>query len=120
GPVAASSVSVVDGVPTNTTFVSETHPAGWTCTTPAVGGIGAITCTIASLPANPATALQFTVVIKVATGTPFGATISNTVTISGSTADPVPANNAATDSSITTPPGPTPTVTPPGNQIEFR
>jgi len=35
-------------VPANTTFVSLTQPAGWLCSTPAVGGTGTITCTAAT------------------------------------------------------------------------
>lgn len=42
GPSAAN-VTLTDTVPTNTTFVSLTA-AGWTCSTPAVGGTGAISC----------------------------------------------------------------------------
>ena len=40
GPAAATSVSFLEAVPANTTFASVSAPAGWTCTTPAVGATG--------------------------------------------------------------------------------
>src|SRR5262245_41468501 len=47
GPnVAAAELN--DSVPANTTFVSLTAPAGWSVTTPAVGGTGTITATNAA------------------------------------------------------------------------
>ena len=47
GPTHASNVSLTDALPIGTTFVSATMP-GWTCTTPAVGANGTVTCTLAS------------------------------------------------------------------------
>src|SRR5262249_16309746 len=42
GPGSASNATVADAVPANTTFVSATAPAGWTTTSPPVGGTGNI------------------------------------------------------------------------------
>ena len=104
GPSDATSVTLTDAMPANTTFVSFAQTAGPTfnCTTPAAGANGTITCTIASF-AGAASA-TFTLVIgtsPIATGN-----IVNTATISSPTADPLPANNSAT-STVTTTPGTT-------------
>src|SRR5262249_55413739 len=49
GPQPATLASFSDAVPANTRFQSMTPPAGWTCTTPPVGGTGTITCTKPSM-----------------------------------------------------------------------
>ena len=94
GPSDAPTVSLSDPVPANSTFASMSQNSGpvFTCTTPAAGGTGTVTCTIATLPA--AASATFTLVLN----TPNGAsgTLSNTVTITSATADPNPANNSAT------------------------
>src|SRR5207245_143853 len=94
GPNAAASVTMNDPLPALTTFQSETHPAGWTCTTPAVGSTGTVSCTTASL-ASGATA-TFTIVVQVSPSTPDGTTISNTATVTSTTSDPNLLNNTAT------------------------
>jgi uncharacterized repeat protein (TIGR01451 family) len=92
GPGAATSVSVTDPTPTNTTLVSVTTPAGWSRTdaVPA-GGTGTITFTKATV-ANAETA-TFTIVVKVNSSTANGATITNTATVTSTTGDPTPGNN---------------------------
>ncbi len=42
------SATLFDTLPAGTTFVALAAPAGWGCTTPAVGGTGAIDCSAAS------------------------------------------------------------------------
>jgi uncharacterized repeat protein (TIGR01451 family) len=103
GPNSASNVIYNDTVPTNTTFVSLTVPAGATCPTlPAVGGTGAISCCpgaggVCSGAAVPSGAsAQFTLVVKVNSGTVSGTTISNTASIAPTANDAIPGNNAAT------------------------
>ena len=49
GPAAATSVSFTEATPPNTTYQSVAAPAGWTCTTPAVGTAGNVVCTNPSL-----------------------------------------------------------------------
>jgi Bacterial Ig-like domain (group 3)/IPT/TIG domain/Putative Ig domain len=81
----ATNASLSDPLPAGLTFVSasETGPGGaWTCTTPAVGGAGTVTCSIAS--AAPGT-YNFTIVAHVAAGTAAGALV-NTTTASASNA----------------------------------
>ena len=40
----ASNVALLDALPPDTTFQSLTAPASWTCTTPAVGSSGTVSC----------------------------------------------------------------------------
>jgi uncharacterized repeat protein (TIGR01451 family) len=94
GPSTATTVSLTDAVPPNTTFVSESQTAGpaLSCTTPAVGGSGTITCTAASFATSvPAT---FSITVHIVPGAA-GTTITNTASATAATADPASANNAA-------------------------
>jgi uncharacterized repeat protein (TIGR01451 family) len=93
GPTNAASTTVSDTLPANTTFVSMTPPAGWTCTTPAAGATGTVSCTNASFASGNA---AFSLVVRVNPATANGTVISNTATISSTTADPVPGNESAT------------------------
>jgi uncharacterized repeat protein (TIGR01451 family) len=96
GPSDAQNVSLSDATPANTTFVSITQTDGpaFACTSPAFGGTGTVTCTIATLAAG-ATA-SFSLVVNVNANTPNGTTISNTATMSSSTTDDCPGNDSAT------------------------
>ena len=97
GPDAAASVVMTDVLPAQLRFTSIVAPAGWSCTTPAVGANGTITCNAATL-ANGATA-TFTVNTTVATGTT--GTITNTASATHSGTDGNAANNAGATPSIT-------------------
>ena len=112
GPSDAQTVALTDIVPANTTFISDAQISGpaFTLTSPAVGGTGTITGTIATL-ASGASA-SFTVVVLVSPSTPNGATIVNTASVSAVTADPNTANNSQTvTTSVLTPVTPaSPTV----------
>jgi uncharacterized repeat protein (TIGR01451 family) len=59
-----------DPLPAGTTFVSLTAPAGWSCTQPAVGSGGTVSCSAA--PFVPGAA-AFTLVVKVDAGSADGA-----------------------------------------------
>jgi uncharacterized repeat protein (TIGR01451 family) len=93
GPDTAAGVSLADTIPAGTTFISLSTPAGWTATTPAVGGTGTVTATNPSL-ASGATA-TFVLVVNVNSGTATGTTLTNTAVASSSTADANSSNNAA-------------------------
>ena len=95
GPNNAASVALADTLPANTTFVSLSAPAGFTCSTPPVGGIGTVNCTNPSLAPGGAGSV-FTLVVKVASGVMNGATLSNTATVTSTTTDPTPGNESAT------------------------
>ena len=70
------------------------RPAGLgSCTTPPVGGTGAITCTLASFASGATASFQFT--FNVNPTAPSGGTSTNTATISSTTTDPNSANNSS-------------------------
>jgi uncharacterized repeat protein (TIGR01451 family) len=96
GPAAASTVTVTDATPANTTFVSAavTTGTGWGVTAPAVGGTGNIVFSKASVP-NGETAV-FTIVVKVNSNMAGGTTITNTATAATANPDPTPGNNTGT------------------------
>lgn len=94
GPQSASSVTVSDALPAQTRFVSHTPPPGWSCTTPAAGATGTITCTKATVAV--AESGVFTTVVRICPETACGTSLTNTATASSATNDPVPANNTAT------------------------
>ncbi|HEV7763978.1 MAG TPA: DUF11 domain-containing protein [Thermoanaerobaculia bacterium] len=92
GPDTATNATMTQSVPSNTTFQSITQPAGWTCTTPAVGATGLITCTNASF-ADGASS-SFTLVVEVIASP--GNFVSDTVTGDSDASDVTPGNNSAT------------------------
>jgi uncharacterized repeat protein (TIGR01451 family) len=97
GPDAAASVVLTEATPAGTTFASLMVPAGWSCTTPAVGATGTVTCTILSLAA--ATGASFSLAVRVDPGTAVGTTITSSATVASSTPDPDSTDNAATTTS---------------------
>jgi uncharacterized repeat protein (TIGR01451 family) len=100
GPATASDLVFSDSVPANTTFVSLAAPTDWGCTTPVVGGTGAIGCTSSSLALQTPT---FTLIVKVNTGVAGGTVISNTATVSSSTPDANSLNNSITQDTTVQP-----------------
>jgi uncharacterized repeat protein (TIGR01451 family) len=92
GPDSATNALLSVPVPNFTTFVSLSVPTGWTPSTPAQGGTGTVTASLASL-ANGATA-NFTLVVRVDPGTQGGTTISTTAAVSSDTADTNSDNNS--------------------------
>ena len=97
GPSAAANVSLSNVIPANTTYTSLSAPAGWSCSTPAVGATGSVTCTIPSL--GPGTA-QFVITVTVDAAAP-PTMIVDTASVSSTTADPNPGNEAATATTST-------------------
>jgi uncharacterized repeat protein (TIGR01451 family)/LPXTG-motif cell wall-anchored protein len=96
GPsVSRGPITVVDDLPTGTTFVSASG-SGWVCT-PAVGSVS---CERADDLAPGQAAPQITVVISVPSSQT--AVVENTATVTGTTTDPVPGNNTDTDSGTPT------------------
>lgn len=94
GPSTATSVTFTDVMPANTTFVSASQNSGpaFTCTYPAAGTNGTITCTRASF-APPMTA-AFTFVFAVAPSAT--GVVENTAAIASAITDPNPATNTST------------------------
>jgi uncharacterized repeat protein (TIGR01451 family) len=93
GPSNAASVALSDTLPAGTTFVSLSSPGGWSCTTPAVGAGGMVSCSIASLTSGSA---AFTLTVAVGASVADGTVLSNTAAVSSATTDPSPGNESAT------------------------
>jgi uncharacterized repeat protein (TIGR01451 family) len=93
GPSNAATVAWTDTLPGGTTFVSVAAPAGWSCTNPAVGAGGVVTCSNATFGVTTA---NFTLVVAVAPGTTGGTVISNTATVTTATTDSNAGNDSAT------------------------
>jgi uncharacterized repeat protein (TIGR01451 family) len=88
GPAAASTVVFSETLPANTTFVSLSGPAGWSCTATVP-----YQCTIATLASGGTGSFSF--VVKVNSTVASGTTITDTDTVSSATSDPNGGNNSA-------------------------
>ena len=95
----AINVALLDVLPTGTVFKSLAAPASWTCTTPAVGSAGQISCTTPSID-NQATA-QLVLVVGVLCTMPNGTQIVNSAAVSSPTLDPNPAPNNTASVAVT-------------------
>jgi uncharacterized repeat protein (TIGR01451 family) len=93
GPTAAQNVSLVDMLPTGTTFVSVVGSGGFAC-----AGTGPVTCTKGLL--TEGGSALFTITVHLPASATNGASITNSVSVSSSTPDPVPANNTASVSAM--------------------
>lgn len=93
GPSDAANASVSDPLPAGTTFVAVSAPAGWTCTTPAFGAVGTVSCSIDPFPVGSAV---FTLTVQVGPGVAAGTILSNTATITSTTFDPSSDDNSDT------------------------
>jgi uncharacterized repeat protein (TIGR01451 family) len=104
GPSDAQTVVLNDLVPANATFASFAQTSGpaFGCTTPAAGGTGTVSCTIATL--TNGSSATFTLVIGINIAAPSGSTIINTAAVSAATADPSAVNNSASSGAVVTAP----------------
>lgn len=91
GPFAAAQLVLTDAIPTGTTFASIA-PGAWSCSTPAAGGKGTVSCTLSGLAPNVTTSFKFVVNATVSGG----ASITDKATVSAATFDPNGANNSPT------------------------
>ncbi len=91
----AFNVTLTDTVPANTTFVSHAQASGpaFTCTTPVMGGVGTITCTVATFGAGESAI--FTLVVHVSASLSSGGSVDHTATVSSGTTDPEAANDSS-------------------------
>lgn len=92
--VPAYGVVLTQTTPPGTTFVSMTPPAGWSCTTPSVGGTGTVTCTKTDPLAPSAGSGNFTFVVLTSPTLANGSTITQPVSTSTTSPEPVTANNS--------------------------
>lgn len=93
GPSVGFDATVEDVLPTDTLFVSLARPSGWTCTTPAVGASGTVTCQHPQAPVGGPFLFRLVVEVPLAYAGPLP--IANTVTVSAAR-DPDPSDNSAT------------------------
>ncbi len=97
GPAAAATNTFTDATPGTTTFKSITQTGtAWTCTTPAVGATGTVSCTNSSLAVSGMTTFTLTVTVPAATAS--GTVITNSALVSSNTPDAFPSNNIASAS----------------------
>ena len=100
GPAAATGLTLTDELPTSDfvpfvtlTFVSlQQTGTALSCTSPAVGASGTITCTAATYASGASTVI--TLVAHVPSGAVSGHTFSNVATVTTSSTDPVLENNS--------------------------
>lgn len=99
GPNNAAGATMTNVLPAQLLFTDIRAPLGWTCTTPAAGANGTITCTSVVLPAANGTTAQFLLTTSVA----FNATgsIVNSASVSHLGTDPNPANSSASSEATT-------------------
>ncbi|HEY0158468.1 MAG TPA: hypothetical protein VGF28_14390 [Thermoanaerobaculia bacterium] len=84
GPSAATDVVVTDVLPAGLLFERAGAPGGFTCTGPAVGTNGTVTCTAPTFPANRGAV--FSILVRVAPDATGGA-VTNTATVTSSATD---------------------------------
>lgn len=94
GPAASGATTFTQAVPANTTYQSVLFPAGWSCSTPAVGATGTVTCTNSGLPAGTVANIDVTVNVNASDAN--GSVITATSTMSSTTGDPTNTNNTTT------------------------
>jgi uncharacterized repeat protein (TIGR01451 family) len=101
GPSIATAATLTLTPPASLTFNSLSAPAGWSCTTPAPGASGTITCNLASFAPGSA---AFTLVMRVADTTPGGTTITTNASLTTSSPDPAAGNNNSSASTTSSAP----------------
>src|SRR5208337_1675732 len=95
GPLDAVNAVFSETIPANTTFQSIVPAAGWSCSTPAVGATGTISCTIADFSHTGGSA-TFAVAVTVNGSAISGSQIVDVDNILSGTSDPNLTNNSAT------------------------
>ncbi len=105
GPDAAENVTFTDVPPPNAAFLSlaQTGPS-FACTTPAAGGLGTSTCTIASLAADTAT--DFTITYLLSTGVADAAALTSSASATTTTTETAANDNGSSDSATSDNPTP--------------
>ena len=95
GPSNAPNASLSDPLPGGTTFLSLAAAAGWTCTPPAVGANGTLSCSASTFPVGSAV---FTLTVAVPASTPLGMLVNTVTVASSASSDPVGGNEVASTS----------------------
>ncbi len=94
GPSNANSVTVLQAVPVNTTFVSASASTGtgWSLSSPAVGGAGNVI--FSKTASGPSDSAEFEIVVKVGAGTANGTTINASASATSSTTEASPGDES--------------------------
>jgi len=95
----AANVAMTMAIPSHTGFQSVTAPAGWTCTTPPVGGSGQVRCTVAQLAVGASAQLALAVAVNDC-ATTHGAAVVASASVASTTADPNPAANNSASATV--------------------
>ena len=90
GPSTATGVVLTEQLPAESKFVSY-KASNASCTAPAPGATGTLTCQVGSLPVG---STSTDIVVKVVA--PGGTSVANTATVTSTSNDPNPSNNSAT------------------------
>jgi uncharacterized repeat protein (TIGR01451 family) len=101
GPSNSQNVTITDGVPSNTTFVSASvvTGSGWAITSqPMAGGTGNVVFSKSVVASNETATFQ--IVVNVNPSAAQNTTITNNAVVSGTTADPVSGNNTSTATTL--------------------
>jgi len=107
GTFEGTDIVLSDTVPSGTTMVSLSAPAGWDCTAPAPGSTGPVTCSKTSLAAS--STADFTLTVNLNCSLADGDTVGSTASITSTSDDPDSSNDSATEN--TTADNPAPTIT---------
>jgi endo-1,4-beta-xylanase len=101
----AANATMTMAIPAHTGFQALTFPTGWSCTQPALGASGQVTCTIGSLAAGASAQFGLTVAVNDCS-TPNGTGIVASTKVTSQTANPNPApnNTASTTVQVSNPP----------------
>ncbi|HEX7709119.1 MAG TPA: C25 family cysteine peptidase, partial [Thermoanaerobaculia bacterium] len=98
--VPAQNVTFTQTTPAGTTFVSMTPPAGWSCTTPSIGGTGTVSCTYSGpFPANTSSP-NFIFVVATDPALADGSTITQPASVSTTSPETTLANNSLSASTL--------------------
>jgi uncharacterized repeat protein (TIGR01451 family) len=95
GPSDAVDVALLDTLPPQVTFVGATISNGSGTCVLLIAPPNTVSCDLGTL--SPGSFVTVFIVVLVDPATPHGTVLSNTVTVSSATGDPVPGNNTATE-----------------------
>jgi large repetitive protein len=103
GPATSTGFILADQLPPGVSFVSAIASSPLSCTTPPVGGNGAVVCTAPSVPPKPAagSSLTLTIVATVPAGTADGTVLLNVATVQGDQDEPAPDPHPNRDFTVT-------------------
>ena len=118
----AANVAMTMAIPAHTGFQALAVPAGWTCSTPAVGAGGQVRCAAGTLGVGASAQFGLTVALNDCS-TPNGSQITGSASVSSTTADPsAPNNTGSATIQVSNPPpqlgvvATPPLLTPPNHQ----